>query len=90
MGKAGAHPSGPSFRYSVIVGSVTNTPAYYDTVTIMAIKSFIVNAPVGCTIKLSAVVIDEPNKLECLSMADLSSLLQCLCERLEPTQVALC
>ncbi len=66
---------------------MTNTLAYYNTATIMAIKNLIVNAPVDFTIKLSAAVIDESNKLECLSMANLSSLLQCLWERLEPTQV---
>ncbi len=66
---------------------MTNTLAYNNTATITAIKSLIVNAPVDFTIKLSAVVIDESNKLEGLSVADLSSLLQCLCKRLEPTQV---
>jgi len=53
---------------------VTNTLAYYNTATITAIKSLIVNAPVDFTIKLSAAVIDESNKLEGLSVADLSSL----------------
>jgi hypothetical protein len=78
-----------SLKYSVIEGSVTNTPAYYDTLTITAIKSFIVNSPMDCTIKLLTAVIDEPNMLECFSVADLSSLVYYLWERLEPTQVVL-
>ncbi len=32
--------------------SVANTLTYYDTATIMSVKSFIVQAPGTCTIKL--------------------------------------
>jgi hypothetical protein len=55
---------------------ITNTLAYNDTAIITAVKSFIVLAWLGvCTVKLfTAVIYDFRNKLECLSLATLSSL----------------
>jgi hypothetical protein len=42
-----------------------NTLAYYDTATIMSVKSFIVDAPGACIIKLiKAVIYSFRNKLE--------------------------
>jgi hypothetical protein len=35
---------------------VANTLAYYDTETITAVKSFIIQAPRGCNIKLFTAV----------------------------------
>ena len=54
---------------------MVNAPAYYDTATITAVKSVIVQAPGANVIKLFMVVsYDFYNKLECLSLASLSSL----------------
>jgi hypothetical protein len=48
---------------------VANTLAYYDTATITAVKSFIVQAPGACIIKLiTAVIYGFRNKQECLTL----------------------
>ncbi len=61
---------------------MANTLAYYDTATITAVKSFIVQAPVDNVIKLiTAVIYGFCNKLECLSRASLSRIFECLWAR---------
>jgi len=54
---------------------MTNTLAFYDMATVIAIKCFIVQAPGACIIKLiTAVIYSFRNKLECMSLASLPSL----------------
>jgi hypothetical protein len=49
--------------------AVANALAHYDTETITAVKSFIVECPGACIIKLiTAVIYGFRNKLECLSL----------------------
>ncbi len=48
---------------------VANSLAYYDTATMSAVKSFIVQTPGACVIKLiMAAIYSFRNKLECLSL----------------------
>jgi hypothetical protein len=48
--------------------AVANTPAYYDTATIMTVKSFIVQAPVVDDIKRIFVIVGASKKLACFSL----------------------
>ncbi len=53
-----------------------NTLAYYDTATITATERFIASAPEAYIIKLiTSVIYGFRNKLECLSLASVSSLI---------------
>ncbi len=55
---------------------VANTLAYYDAATITAAERFIATAPEAYIIKLiTAVIYGFRNKLECLSLASVSSLI---------------
>ncbi len=81
---------------------VTNTLAYYGVELITTVKFYTIQATMdfhvgiigywlltgACTIKLfTVVVLDFRNKLECLSLASLSSLVQCLQVKREPSRV---
>jgi hypothetical protein len=62
---------------------VANTQAYYDRAAILVVKCFIVKAP-GPNVKnfLGPLFMNFSNNLECLSLLNVSSLVQYLCVRL--------